>query len=102
MRARGWRGICQEDGGGDILFATGVSGEPHMAPAVDEGKVAAAVLKAAPGKAGINSGLACGMLRNWPADQCGAGVFMANHYDRYYCGKCGLTYVISDKKEESA
>ena len=24
---------------------------------------------------------------------CGAGVFMANHFDRHYCGKCGLTYV---------
>jgi len=24
---------------------------------------------------------------------CGAGIFMANHFDRRYCGKCGLTYV---------
>ncbi|KAD2803937.1 hypothetical protein E3N88_37314 [Mikania micrantha] len=25
--------------------------------------------------------------------ECGAGTFMANHFDRHYCGKCGLTYV---------
>ena len=24
---------------------------------------------------------------------CGPGVFMASHYDRQYCGKCGLTYM---------
>ncbi|XP_010519353.1 PREDICTED: ubiquitin-40S ribosomal protein S27a-2, partial [Tarenaya hassleriana] len=24
---------------------------------------------------------------------CGAGTFMASHFDRHYCGKCGLTYV---------
>lgn len=29
------------------------------------------------------------------ADTCGAGVFMASHADRVYCGKCGLTYVKS-------
>lgn len=23
---------------------------------------------------------------------CGPGVFMANHFNRYYCGKCHLTY----------
>lgn len=27
------------------------------------------------------------------AETCGAGVFMASHADRVYCGKCGLTYV---------
>ena len=26
------------------------------------------------------------------APECGAGVFMAWHHDRQYCGKCGLTY----------
>ncbi|CCW64277.1 unnamed protein product [Phytomonas sp. EM1] len=31
-----------------------------------------------------------------PHPQCGAGVFMAQHKDRKYCGKCHLTY-----KEES-
>ncbi|KAJ0400769.1 hypothetical protein ATCC90586_002045 [Pythium insidiosum] len=24
--------------------------------------------------------------------QCGAGVFMATHFDRHYCGKCHVTY----------
>lgn len=33
------------------------------------------------------------LRRECPEEQCGAGVFMANHHDRYYCGKCGLTYV---------
>ena len=26
-------------------------------------------------------------------EECGAGVFMAAHFDRHYCGRCGLTYV---------
>lgn len=26
-----------------------------------------------------------------PSEACGAGVFMAKHFDREYCGKCGLT-----------
>ena len=29
---------------------------------------------------------------------CGAGIFMAAHFDRQTCGKCGLTYVY--KKDE--
>uniref|UniRef100_A0A2K5LFS1 Ubiquitin-ribosomal protein eS31 fusion protein n=1 Tax=Cercocebus atys TaxID=9531 RepID=A0A2K5LFS1_CERAT len=29
--------------------------------------------------------------RECPSDECGAGVFMASHFDRHYCGKC-LTY----------
>jgi len=29
-----------------------------------------------------------------PHPDCGAGVFMAAHKDRQYCGKCGLTYVM--------
>ena len=24
-------------------------------------------------------------------DRCGDGTFMADHGDRWYCGKCGLT-----------
>ncbi|PWA41018.1 ubiquitin-40S ribosomal protein S27a-2 [Artemisia annua] len=27
-----------------------------------------------------------------PSETCGAGTFMASHFDRYHCGKCGLTY----------
>ena len=37
------------------------------------------------------------LRRECPNELCGAGVFMANHKDRQYCGKCGLTYVF--KKE---
>ena len=29
---------------------------------------------------------------------CGAGVFMAAHFDRQYCGKCGLTHVFSPEE----
>ncbi|POW00301.1 hypothetical protein PSHT_13111 [Puccinia striiformis] len=32
-----------------------------------------------------------------PNRTCGAGVFMAWHFDRQYCGKCGLTYLFGDK-----
>lgn len=28
---------------------------------------------------------------------CGPGVFMANHFDRVYCGKCHQTYVYENK-----
>eukprot|EP01090_Pellita_catalonica_P005406 TRINITY_DN153_c0_g1_i13.p1 TRINITY_DN153_c0_g1~~TRINITY_DN153_c0_g1_i13.p1 ORF type:complete len:196 (-),score=49.15 TRINITY_DN153_c0_g1_i13:77-664(-) len=35
------------------------------------------------------------LRRECPAVECGAGVFMAKHFDRQYCGKCGLTYVFS-------
>ncbi|GAA5983961.1 hypothetical protein JCM5350_001807 [Sporobolomyces pararoseus] len=34
------------------------------------------------------------LRRECPAESCGAGTFMANHKDRQYCGKCGLTYVV--------
>eukprot|EP01024_Parvocaulis_polyphysoides_P042624 TRINITY_DN3893_c0_g1_i1.p2 TRINITY_DN3893_c0_g1~~TRINITY_DN3893_c0_g1_i1.p2 ORF type:complete len:179 (+),score=21.93 TRINITY_DN3893_c0_g1_i1:76-537(+) len=27
-----------------------------------------------------------------PEPICGPGIFMATHFDRVYCGKCGLTY----------
>jgi ubiquitin-small subunit ribosomal protein S27Ae len=33
-----------------------------------------------------------------PQDECGPGVFMAQHYDRYYCGKCSLTYMVEGDK----
>jgi ubiquitin-small subunit ribosomal protein S27Ae len=35
------------------------------------------------------------LLRECPGDSCGAGVFMAKHEDRQYCGKCGLTFVVN-------
>jgi small subunit ribosomal protein S27Ae len=40
------------------------------------------------------------LRRECPAETCGAGIFMAWHFDRQYCGKCGLTYVF--KKEGEA
>eukprot|EP01012_Entosiphon_sulcatum_P041340 TRINITY_DN55179_c0_g1_i1.p2 TRINITY_DN55179_c0_g1~~TRINITY_DN55179_c0_g1_i1.p2 ORF type:complete len:159 (-),score=43.49 TRINITY_DN55179_c0_g1_i1:34-510(-) len=32
-----------------------------------------------------------------PHPDCGAGIFMAAHKDRQYCGKCGLTYVFQNE-----
>jgi ribosomal protein S27AE len=32
------------------------------------------------------------LRRECPSESCGAACFMANHKDRQYCGKCGLTY----------
>jgi small subunit ribosomal protein S27Ae len=32
------------------------------------------------------------LRRECTNETCGAGVFMANHFNRQYCGKCGLTY----------
>ncbi|KAF7459234.1 40S ribosomal protein S27a [Cryptosporidium felis] len=32
------------------------------------------------------------LRRECPADTCGAGVFMAQHFNRTSCGRCGLTY----------
>src|SRR3989338_5732062 len=46
------------------------------------------------------SGEVTRLRRECPAEECGAGVFMAKHHDRQYCGKCGLTYVV--KKAESS
>jgi len=39
------------------------------------------------------------LRRECPKAECGAGVFMASHHDRQYCGKCGLTYVFNKKTE---
>merc|ERR1712150_393507 len=35
-----------------------------------------------------------------PSELCGEGVFMGTHINRYYCGKCGLTYVIKQNEDE--
>uniref|UniRef100_A0A7S2IKE7 Ubiquitin-like domain-containing protein n=1 Tax=Alexandrium andersonii TaxID=327968 RepID=A0A7S2IKE7_9DINO len=40
------------------------------------------------------------LRRECPHELCGPGVFMAMHFNRYYCGKCHLTYLIK-KGEES-
>jgi len=39
------------------------------------------------------------LRRECPSETCGAGTFMASHYDRQYCGKCGLTYVFTKPRE---
>ena len=39
------------------------------------------------------------LRRECPADTCGAGVFMASHFDRQYCGKCYLTYTFNPTEE---
>jgi len=48
-----------------------------------------------------DSGKVTRLRRECPNAECGAGVFMANHFDRQYCGKCGLTYTFNkDKKDD--
>ncbi|KAK5577829.1 hypothetical protein ACTFIV_002024 [Dictyostelium citrinum] len=37
------------------------------------------------------------VLRECPAETCGAGVFMAQHANRQYCGKCHSTLVKKSK-----
>ena len=32
------------------------------------------------------------LRKECPNEDCGNGVFMANHFDRYYCGRCHLTF----------
>ena len=39
------------------------------------------------------------LRRECPNEICGAGIFMANHFDRQYCGKCCLTYVFNKPEE---
>jgi len=41
------------------------------------------------------------LRRECPNKDCGAGVFMASHFDRQYCGKCGLTFVFNKPEEEA-
>merc|ERR1719167_1428551 len=40
------------------------------------------------------------LRRECPHELCGKGTFMAMHFNRYYCGKCHLTYLI--KKDADA
>mmetsp|Transcript_12886 Transcript_12886/g.19020 ORF Transcript_12886/g.19020 Transcript_12886/m.19020 type:complete len:160 (-) Transcript_12886:101-580(-) len=40
------------------------------------------------------------LRKSCPNEKCGVGVRMAVHYDRYYCGKCGLTYIFEKKEGE--
>ncbi|CAF0742565.1 unnamed protein product [Rotaria sordida] len=41
------------------------------------------------------------LRRECPSKQCGAGVFMAAHHDRNYCGKCCVTYMFTKREEEN-
>jgi len=41
------------------------------------------------------------LRRECPNKDCGAGVFMASHFDRQYCGKCCLTFVFNKPEEEA-
>ena len=40
------------------------------------------------------------LRRECPGPDCGAGIFMAAHFDRQYCGKCGLTYVYKKSDDD--
>eukprot|EP00928_Gymnodinium_smaydae_P004480 TRINITY_DN1151_c0_g1_i4.p2 TRINITY_DN1151_c0_g1~~TRINITY_DN1151_c0_g1_i4.p2 ORF type:complete len:157 (+),score=58.69 TRINITY_DN1151_c0_g1_i4:77-547(+) len=40
------------------------------------------------------------LRRECPHEMCGPGVFMAMHFNRYYCGKCHLTYLIKKDGEK--
>ncbi|KAG0256846.1 hypothetical protein BG011_004299 [Mortierella polycephala] len=46
-----------------------------------------------------NNGKITRLRRECPSETCGAGVFMAWHHDRQYCGRCGLTYVFKKEGE---
>ena len=40
------------------------------------------------------------LRKECPMPICGAGVFMALHFDRHYCGKCRATYKFAAEGEE--
>ena len=40
------------------------------------------------------------LRRECPNEDCGAGVFMASHFDRQYCGKCCLTYIFNKPEDK--
>ena len=40
------------------------------------------------------------LRRECPSEDCGAGVFVATHFNRQTCGKCGLTYVFNAPVDE--
>jgi len=41
------------------------------------------------------------LRRECTNSNCGAATFMAIHYDRYTCGRCGFTLVYSENKKEA-
>ena len=42
------------------------------------------------------------LRRVCPDPACGPGTFMASHFDRQYCGKCGLTYMFNKEEQAAA
>lgn len=40
------------------------------------------------------------LRRECTNEECGAGVFMASHFDRQYCGKCALTFVFNKPEDK--
>eukprot|EP00891_Asterochloris_glomerata_P005907 jgi/Astpho2/5907/Aster-02397 len=43
-----------------------------------------------------DSGKVQRLRKQCPSEQCGEGIFMATHFNRVYCGKCGLTYMMDE------
>ena len=41
-------------------------------------------------------------LRKECPQQCGAGTFMAMHFNRHYCGKCHLTFMLENPGRDPA
>jgi small subunit ribosomal protein S27Ae len=38
------------------------------------------------------------LRKECPNESCGPGVFMSTHKDRYYCGRCHVTFSFADAK----
>jgi small subunit ribosomal protein S27Ae len=43
-------------------------------------------------KVNDGTGAVSRLRKECPNETCGAGVFMAAHWDRYFCGRCGMTF----------
>lgn len=41
------------------------------------------------------------LRKSCPNEECGVGVRMAVHRDRFYCGRCSRTYVVTEGKEDA-
>ncbi|KAI9103828.1 putative ubiquitin/ribosomal protein S27a fusion protein [Phlyctochytrium arcticum] len=48
-----------------------------------------------------NSGKITRLRRECPSATCGAGIFMAMHKDRQYCGRCSFTYIFQGEGAKS-
>ncbi|XP_036085516.1 ubiquitin-40S ribosomal protein S27a-like [Rousettus aegyptiacus] len=60
-------------------------------------KVKLAVLKYC--KVNENGKISC-LCQECPSNECGDGVFVANHFDRHYCGKCCLAYCFNKPEDK--